>query len=145
MKRAIVTSIVIPQSVENVWKTLLDYKSYIEWSPTVQPSADFPEVGKHLKVLLKQPNGFKITMNPVILRKEENKELRWKGRLFIKGLFDGEHYFILNALDANTTEFTQGENFSGILVPFMKKMIDEDTFKGFELFNQALKKRMEGK
>lgn len=143
MKRTIETSILIPQSVENVWKTLMDYKSYSAWSPTIKPLSEFPEVGKNVKVLLTQPNGFRITMNPVILCKDSNKELRWKGKLFVKGLFDGEHYFVLNRIDANTTEFIQGEVFSGLLIPFLKRMIDKDTLEGFELFNQALKQKVE--
>lgn len=143
MKRTLYTNIVIHNCVENVWKTLMQHDCYVDWSPTIKPLEPFPLVGKHLKVVLKQPNGFTITMNPVIIRKDVNKELRWRGKLLVPGLFDGEHYFILNKVDDNTTEFIQGEKFSGILVPFMKKMIDVDTLKGFEMFNQALKKIVE--
>ena len=143
MKRAITTRIIINNSVESIWQILMDYKSYSEWSPTIKPLSVFPEVGNNVKVLLTQPNGFQITMNPKILRKESNTELRWKGKLFVKGLFDGEHYFILNRIDANTTEFIQGEVFSGVLIPFLKRMIDKDTLAGFEMFNQALKIRCE--
>ena len=34
-----------------------------------------------------------MTFKPNILVFEENKELRWLGKLFFKGLFDGEHKF----------------------------------------------------
>ena len=131
MKREIKTSIVINSSLANIWKVLMDSSLYQEWSPTIKPLKSFPEINQRLKVLLSQPNGFQITMNPIILRKETNKELRWKGRLLVNGLFDGEHYFILNEIDSNTTEFIQGELFSGLLIPFMKKLIDVDTLEGF--------------
>jgi len=143
MKKAIQTSIRIPQAVEKVWKVLMTVTSYPIWSPTLRPLAEFPAVGQHLKIVLMQPNGFKITMKPVILIKEDYTELRWRGSLFIRGLFDGEHYFRLTKIDENTTELTQGENFSGLLVPFLKKMIEQDTLEGFKLFNQALKEEVE--
>lgn len=143
MNRAIQTKILIHSPVDTVWEALMDYRYYPEWSPTIQPVANFPAVGHRLKIKLRQPNGFSITMNPQILVKDEPTELRWRGRLFFQGLFDGEHYFILREVDAYTTEFIQGENFSGLLVPFMHRMIDKDTLSGFDLFNQALKKRVE--
>lgn len=143
MKRTIESDILIERHAEMVWNVLMDYSSYPDWSPTIKPLFAFPEVGKQVKVLLTQPNGFKITMNPEILRKECSNELRWKGKLFFRGLFDGEHYFQLEKIDENTTKFIQGEKFSGLLVPFLKKMIDKDTLNGFELFNEALKSRVE--
>lgn len=143
MKRAIKTTILIQSSVEEVWSVLMDVSTYEQWSPTIKPLGEFPEVNSRIKVSLTQPNGFQITMNPIILKKDANKELRWKGRMFVNGIFDGEHYFILNKVDDNTTEFIQGEHFSGLLIPFMKKLIDIDTLKGFEMFNQALKQRVE--
>ncbi len=38
--------------------------------------------------------------------------------------------------------FIHGENFSGVLIPFFKKMI-LDTKKNFEAMNEELKKRAE--
>ena len=82
-------------------------------------------------------------MNPVFLKIEKDKELRWKGKLGISGIFDGEHYFVLQVISVEQTKLIQGEIFSGILVPFLKKMIHGNTLAGFEAFNAALKQRVE--
>lgn len=61
----------------------------------------------------------------------------------MSALFGGEHYFKIENLDNDTrVRFVQGENFKGILVPFMGSML-KDTEAGFRLMNQALKSRAE--
>lgn len=145
MKEQIETQIIIDAHIEAVWAVLSDFKAYPEWSPTIAEFFGNPEVGKRTKVLLGQPGGTSMKMNPVFLKIEPNKELRWRGSLMINGIFDGEHYFILQNAGNNKTLLTQGEMFSGILVPFLKKMIQGNTKKGFELFNAAIKERVEAR
>ncbi|MBL1407858.1 SRPBCC domain-containing protein [Sphingobacterium faecale] len=145
MKRNIETSILIHAPAEAVWTVLSDFSQYGLWSPTIRKFGNIPQVGKRTKVLLQQPNGSSITMNPIFLKLDKDRELRWKGKLFINGVFDGEHYFILEDLDNGQTRLVQGELFSGLLIPFLKKMIDVETKKGFQLFNEALKLRVEKK
>ncbi|MGB0369407.1 MAG: SRPBCC domain-containing protein, partial [Flavobacteriales bacterium] len=80
---------------------------------------------------------------PVVLKNERNREFRWKGKLFVQGLFDGEHYFQLNRISDNETEFIHGENFSGVFVGPIMSMIGDKTKAGFIAMNQALKNRVE--
>lgn len=143
MKKHIETEISIEAPIEKVWFIFSDFQSYPEWSPTIKSFSELPEVGKVVKVRLEQPDGPGMTMKPKILKLDKFQELRWKGELIVPGLFDGVHYFKVEAIDETTTRFVQGENFSGILVPLFKKMIDSATRNGFILFNQALKKRVE--
>lgn len=143
MKEQIEVQITINAPVEVIWKVLSDFKSYPQWSPTIAEFYGEPQVGKRTKVLLIQPGSTGIKMNPIFLKIAENKELRWKGSLFVKGLFDGEHYFLIKRISQNQSQIIQGECFSGLLIPFLKKMIHGNTKKGFELFNKALKERVE--
>lgn len=83
-----------------------------------------------------------MTFKPVVLKFEPKKEFRWKGKLGIQGIFDGEHYFILEEVDNNQTKLIHGEKFSGILVYVMGNVL-EKTKIGFELMNEALKKQSE--
>ena len=135
--------IAINASIEEVWSIFSDVQAYSDWSPTIHFLSYMLEEGKSIGVLLQQPNGKKIKMYPKVLRLSANKELRWLGRLFLPGIFDGEHYFMLKPLPNGTTQFIQGEYFSGILVPFLRKMILGPTQEGFKAFNNALKKRVE--
>tara|TARA_R100000278_G_C5377313_1_gene131182 strand:- start:53 stop:310 length:258 start_codon:yes stop_codon:yes gene_type:complete len=85
-----------------------------------------------------------MTFKPVILKLEPSKEFRWKGKLGIKGIFDGEHFFILEKETDDSTRFIHGEKFSGILVSLMGKTLDK-TKEGFEIMNEAIKRECERK
>ena len=84
-----------------------------------------------------------MTFKPTVLAFEKNKEFRWIGHLLFPGLFDGEHKFELNDNRNGTTTFKQSEKFAGILVPLFKKMLDNNTKKGFEEMNKKLKELAE--
>jgi hypothetical protein len=45
-------------------------------------------------------------------------------------------------VDKDITKFIHGEKFSGLLVPFVRKMLDK-TQKGFQLMNESIKKECE--
>lgn len=143
MKTAIETTINIQAPISLVWNILTDFQKYPTWSPTIKEFKGIPKKGSRTKVVLSQSGGSSITMNPIFLAINSNRELRWKGSLLMNGIFDGEHYFLLRETKDGTTELVQGEIFSGILVPFLQKMIHGNTKTGFELFNQAIKERAE--
>jgi hypothetical protein len=71
--------------------------------------------------------------------KADGTELRWKGRLLIPGLFDGEHYFQLRP-HAGGTAFVHGEIFSGILIGILNF---DEVRACFEALNRGLKARAE--
>jgi hypothetical protein len=60
------------------------------------------------------------------------------------GVFDGEHYFKLEAATSGGVLFRQGENFAGLLVPMFRKSLDGATKQGFIAMNEALKREAEG-
>lgn len=80
---------------------------------------------------------------PRVLVFDAEREFRWKGQLLLPGIFDGEHYFILQPEPSGGTRFIHGEKFSGILLPFLSKSLDTSTLSGFREMNQALKQRCE--
>lgn len=143
MKAHIESTIIINASIESVWSVLTDFDQYNAWSPTIKQFFSIPLVGQRSKVRLEQPDGPSMTMNPMFLTIIPQKELRWKGSLFVSGLFDGEHYFILETKSDKETLLTQGEHFSGLLVYFFRRMIYGITHNGFKLFNESLKKQVE--
>ncbi len=67
--------------------------------------------------------------------------LEWFGKLLFGGLFDGRHRFEL-VPEGGSTRLVQSEQFSGMLVPLVKKLLAE-TEREFERLNLALKKRVE--
>ncbi len=84
-----------------------------------------------------------MTFRPTILKAEPSRELRWRGKLFIQGLFDGEHVFEIEQLAENRVRFVQRESFRGLLASLLLRMLENDTRRGFEEMNAALKARAE--
>ncbi len=137
------TEISINAPPERVWHLLTDFASFPEWNPFIRRASGEPREGAQLQVYL-QPSGAKgMTFRPKVLKAEPNRELRWQGHFLIPGLFDGEHIFTIEPLEAGDVRFVQRELFTGILVPLFARLLEKDTLRGFEEMNQALKLRAE--
>lgn len=132
------TELIINAPIQRVWEILTDFDKHQRWNPFIKSISGQKEVGKKIKVTLHPPGSKIMTFSPRILVLKKEKELRWKGQLFIPGLFDGEHYFLLEELDESTTLFIHGEKFSGILLGIIKKTLSK-THIGFEMMNKSLK------
>lgn len=137
MKFTIRTEITINASKEKIWNTMMDFEAYPKWNPFIEHISGKKEVGAQLKAHL---GGMKF--KPFIIDLEENKRFSWIGKLFFKGLFDGEHIFIIEETEKGCV-FRQDENFSGILVPLFKKKLNTETKSQFEAMNRALKEQVE--
>ena len=96
-----------------------------------------------LKVFIQPPGGRGMQFTPRVLAVESRREFRWKGKLLVPGLFDGEHFFLLEQKPNENVLFRQGEIFSGLLVPLMKSSLEGATRAGFIAMNEALKRRAE--
>ena len=136
------TSIDIESPPERVWQVLADLAAHPDWNPFIQSISGQLSPGEKLTVHISPPGGKGMTFKPTVLVARDNQELRWKGRLFLPGLFDGEHFFKLEPI-ANGTRFHHGETFSGILVAVMGAASFEQIERGFSEMNQAIKRRAE--
>jgi len=143
MKKELYTEIEINASPAEVWRILTDFADYPNWNPFIKSIEGKPEAGERLEVFIQPAGGKGLTFKPTILTVEKEKELRWLGRLFVSGLFDGEHVFQIEMLDEKRVKFIQSENFKGLLVGFLAKSLDTDTLRGFREMNEALKRLAE--
>ena len=142
MAKELKTEILINASPEKVWSILTNFKEYPQWNPFIKSITGEVSLGKKFKAVIGFP-GEGMTFKPKVLAFKKNKEFRWKGHLFISGLFDGEHKFELVDNGNGTTTFKQSEKFGGILIPFFKKMLNTDTLNGFNAMNMKLKELAE--
>lgn len=134
----IYTEIDISARPETVWSILTDNEKFPEWNPYHVKVVGNLKVGEKLFVEIHKPNGEKIEIHPHVLRMAPLEELTWGGG--IKGIFFGEHVFLLRHLDDKSTKLVQKEDFSGFATPFASlDAIDE----GYNLMNKALKERAE--
>ena len=60
------------------------------------------------------PGKFGMRFKPTVLSIRPERELRWLGHLLFSGIFDGEHYFLLEPIGESRTRLRQGEKFSGL-------------------------------
>ena len=138
------SEIQINATPQRVWEVLTDFAELPQWNPFIRSAEGVVKEGERLKVYIRPPNGMGMTFTPTVLKAHEGSELRWIGRLLMPGIFDGEHYFIIEPLGEGHVRFTQGEKFTGVLVPLFGIMgIFRKTQAGFEEMNQALKQRAE--
>jgi hypothetical protein len=141
--REIETTVEIDAPPAAVWRVLIDFPSYGDWNPFIRSIAGTAQEGERLTVRLEPPGGKGMTITPTVLAAEPDRELRWKGRLLVPGLFDGEHSLRVEPLDGERSRFVHGERFTGILVGLVKGILAK-TETGFEQMNAALKQRVEG-
>jgi hypothetical protein len=142
MQKEIKTEIIIEAAADKVWNILIDFQHYGEWNPFIQSISGEPKVGAKLQTFIQPPDAGGMTFTPTLLIVEENQELRWLGKLFFGGLFDGEHRFFIEMIDQNRVRFIHSEKFSGLLIPLFGSTLKRAE-QGFELMNQALKARAE--
>lgn len=142
MSTTISTTVDIDAIPQAVWAVLTDFAAYGEWNPFMDRIQGTPEVGARLIVHMSPPGGRGMTFKPTVLAATPARELRWLGTLGVRGLFDGEHSFVLTPNADGSTRLAHAERFSGVLVAALKGTL-KNTGAGFEAFNQALKERVE--
>ena len=138
MTKQIKTSININATKEKVWEILMDFEKYPEWNPFIKSISGNIKIGNRIKVKLQG-----MAFTPTVVTLNKNIEFKWLGHLLLKGLFDGEHKFVLTDNGNGSINFEQSENFKGILVRLLSKSLDKDTKNGFEQMNNQLKIRAE--
>ena len=131
------TTVDINAGKDAVWDVLTDFASYQEWNPGMRIEGA-PEVGTKLAVHMTGGMSFK----PKVLAATPGKELRWLGKLGLRGIAAGEHYFVLTTNDDGTTRLNHGERFSGALVALARGG-SANSGTAYEAFSQALKQRVE--
>lgn len=141
--REIRTSITINATPKMVWAVLTNFAAYPEWNPFITQLTGTPAIGNTIEAHIQPPGASAMKFTPTVLGFEPEKEFRWLGKLLVRGLMDGEHRFFLIENTDGTTTFEHGERFSGLLVPFLRKMLAGPTVQGFVAMNNALATRCE--
>jgi hypothetical protein len=126
--------------IDRVWSVLADFRSYGEWNPFIYDVSGEPKEGEKIRIKLRTPSGRERAYEPVIIKVEPRRELRWSGK---STFLAGEHVFLLQQLGPESTELVQQEIFRGILSRFFGESTENDISGGFGQMNEALKARAE--
>ena len=130
-----------PHSV--IWEVLSDLASYPDWNPFLTSATGDVVEGARVEVFIKPPRARGTTINPQVVLVEEGRGFSWRSNMLFPGLFDTEHYFIIDPIDDDRCRFVQGEEITGLLVIPILCLIGGGTRRGFERMNEALKARCE--
>lgn len=140
-ERYIETAIDIMAPPERVWAILTDFAAYPSWNPYIVSAYGKPAAGAWLEVHIQRRGRRTMMFRPTVLVADVNRELRWRGRLLMPGMFGGEHFFRIEDR-SGTVHFVHGQAFSGLLVGLIRGPLST-TRAGFEAMNLALKERAE--
>ena len=122
--RKIEHTIDIAASPDVVWQILTATDLYAEWNPFIAQLDGEWQKGERLRLRV-SPADRSMTFTPTVLAVEEHRLLRWRGRLGVPGVFDGVHEFRLEHRPDGGTRFVQSESFSGVLVPLLRRALDD--------------------
>ena len=141
--KTIETNIVIDSTPEKIWDVLTNFEEYELWNPFMTKVVGNASLGSKIEVNIKTISGKNRSYYPIITKCETNKELRWKGKSFLPGVFDGERVFVLEKSYDDKVSFSHKEIFSGLGVKLVGNKLDENLREGFVRMNVALKVRAE--
>ena len=102
-------------------------------------------LGKKIEVHIRTVKGKNRTYHPTITKFDINKELRWQGRSFLPGIFEGERIFEIKEISSEEISLIHLEVFRGIGVKLMGNRLDDDLQQSFQAMNNALKARAESR
>lgn len=141
--KTIETNIVIISTPEKIWDVLTNFEEYELWNPFMTKVVGNASLGSKIEVNIKTISGKNRSYYPIITKYETNKELRWKGKSFLPGVFNGERVFVLEKSGDDKVSFSHKEIFSGLGVKLVGNKLDESLREGFVRMNEALKVRAE--
>lgn len=135
-------SIEIDAPAARVWEILTDTARYSEWNPFVTGIAGELREGADIKVTIRAPGRSPTTFAARVARLVAGRELRWKGRWFLPGLFDGDHAQTVESIGEGRARFRTREEVTGLLLPLLGKAMRQSQ-AGFEELCRAVKARAE--
>lgn len=141
--KTIETDIKVDSNPDKIWAILTNFKEYELWNPFMIKVVGNAILGSKIEVNIKTINGKKRTYFPIITKCEINRELRWKGKSFLPGIFDGERIFVIEKSSDNRVSFLHKEVFKGLGVKLVGNKLDQDLRESFVKMNKALKARAE--
>ncbi len=137
------TEVDIDSSPEKVWQVLTDFGHYRDWNPFIRDITGKLNEGSRLEIQISTSTKKTRKYRPVLTKIEPNHEMRWLGKAFLPGLFDGEHILTLQRLENNQMRLIHREIFRGIGVSLAGSRLDFEIRRKFEEMNSALKKKIE--
>ena len=136
--------ITINAPVEYVWAAVTDFKSYHDWNSQLSylGGTAAPHGKLHLRLAAEGASPYEF--KPDVSHWVPNERFAWIAHTGFPRVFDGEHYFEMQALGPNQTLLINREAYRGILSMVFKQLPMMKTAPaGFQKMNEELKAYVE--
>lgn len=143
-KLEIEESIEINASDEKIWDIISNFSAYPDWNTYIKYIEGNLRPGRSLYIETKNVNDNHATYRAIVTKVVENRELSWKGKLLMSGIYDSERFFVITSISKNRSLFTFRGNYTGLLVPMFWVLVKKNEAYDYEQMNKALKIRAEG-
>lgn len=129
----------LPASAPDVWRWFTDFESFPSWNPFIRNASGSLRVGATLNIRLRLGKRI-ISFRPVVTAVQPSREVHWKTRVLVPGLFDVERSFSIEPIGTQEALFIQEETNTGLLVPlaYLLANMEHELRTGFRDFSQAL-------
>lgn len=143
MACVIETEVMINATPARVWVALTRFDDYAHWNPFIVRAEGRAEPGARLTLEVARPSGRVSRLRGSVLMAAAPMQLRWLVRLWMPGLLDAEHGFILEDASEAGTRLMQRGRFEGFLALLMRRWLERELGARFEAMNRALKQHVE--
>lgn len=144
IRRELKATIDIQAPPEEVWRVLLDFPAYLDWSRYLLSVTGPAVPGSYLHIRYGSERKFRF-LKALVLQVTPTKTFRWLSNLGVPGLLDREHGFFLEYIFDGGTRLRQTVSFGGFLAPFLWRQLEPLTAEGCTDFNHAIKRRAEAR
>ena len=128
-------------SPQRVWEVLTDWASFPWWNPFIRLAEGPMRRASRIRVQLQLGRRL-VTLKPRLTVVDPPRELRWLNTLIVRGLFDVERRFRIDAVPSGA-RLTQSETATGLLAPLLMRLLAKDILAGYRAMEVALVARAE--
>ncbi|MDA8792135.1 SRPBCC domain-containing protein [Bacteriovoracaceae bacterium] len=144
--RVVTTEIEISASPDEVWMVLANIEGWKDWSPIIKDSKGNAALEEKLIITMSGHNGKEgkagQTYEPVITNFEESKNITWTANMMADFIMTNGKVLELEETSTGT-KLVHKETFSGMMVPLMWGMVEQNVPKMLDSMNEALKNVVE--
>jgi hypothetical protein len=133
----VTATVEVPAPPAVVWDVLTDLGEYPRWNTLLSLQGELA-VGNTVSARLSVPGLPTVRFSPEITAVEPERALRWHSRVF--GI-EADHAFLLEPTADGGTQFTQHEQFGGLVAGPVVRRLERRIRRGFEQMNVGLCRR----
>ena len=142
--REIKTEIEISAPATEVWRILMDFDRWAEWSPIINQASGVASLGSKLSITMigKEAGKDGPKYSPVITILDKPTSFRWRANMIAAFVMTNDKVFELEET-ASGTRVVHKELFSGMMVPLFWSNVEKEVPSMLNSMNVALKAEAE--